>query len=123
MTKPQHRNNEVGPWAEEKLTLLQNYLQAYNTALKHQSFRRVYIDGFAGSPISRIREATPAADALGAFLGDDEAAKDQERFDTRLAPKGTRVQPRISLPSVLRPRPEPRREPQALTEKYGDASR
>lgn len=80
MSKQGHRDNEVGPWAEEKLTLLQNYLQAYNTALKNMPFRRVYIDGFAGSPISRIRDTTTAADAPSAFLDDADAALDQARF-------------------------------------------
>jgi len=38
-----------GSWTEEKLEILKNYLDAYNTALKDKPFRRVYIDAFAGT--------------------------------------------------------------------------
>ena len=38
-----------GSWTERKLEILKKYLDAYNTALKNQSFKRVYIDAFAGT--------------------------------------------------------------------------
>ena len=38
-----------GPWTTEKLGILEEYLDSYTTALKHQPFRLVYIDAFAGS--------------------------------------------------------------------------
>jgi three-Cys-motif partner protein len=38
-----------GAWTEEKLRRLSAYLAAYNTALKKQTFRRLYIDAFAGT--------------------------------------------------------------------------
>jgi three-Cys-motif partner protein len=38
-----------GSWTENKLDILKKYLNAYNTALKKQPFKRVYIDAFAGT--------------------------------------------------------------------------
>ncbi len=46
-----HKFDEVGPWSEVKLEVLQKYASAYRTVLKKQSViqRVVYIDGFAGA--------------------------------------------------------------------------
>lgn len=38
-----------GDWTEQKLKMLQDYLQAYTTALRNQPFRKIYIDAFAGT--------------------------------------------------------------------------
>ncbi|MDE0406401.1 MAG: three-Cys-motif partner protein TcmP [Alphaproteobacteria bacterium] len=38
-----------GPWTEEKLGILERYLDFYTTALKKQAFKLLYIDAFAGS--------------------------------------------------------------------------
>lgn len=38
-----------GAWTEEKLRRVSAYLVAYNTALKKQTFRRLYVDAFAGT--------------------------------------------------------------------------
>ena len=38
-----------GPWTEEKLVILERYLDAYTTALKKQQFELWYIDAFAGT--------------------------------------------------------------------------
>ena len=38
-----------GPWTQQKLNILEHYLDAYTTALKNQPFRLVYIDAFAGT--------------------------------------------------------------------------
>lgn len=53
-----------GSWTEEKLACLSEYLEAYNTALKHQPFRRVYIDAFAGTG-SREAAKVPASEPGG----------------------------------------------------------
>jgi three-Cys-motif partner protein len=45
----------VGPWAQDKLGCLADYLQAYTTALKNQPFKRVYIDAFAGAGTAYLR--------------------------------------------------------------------
>jgi three-Cys-motif partner protein len=42
-----------GRWTEAKLEALRKYLHAYNQALKHQPFRRAYIDAFAGTGYRR----------------------------------------------------------------------
>ena len=38
-----------GDWTEEKLDILENYLNIYTTALKNQHFKLLYIDAFAGT--------------------------------------------------------------------------
>ena len=38
-----------GAWTDEKLRVLQGYLSAYTTALKNTSFRKGYLDAFAGT--------------------------------------------------------------------------
>lgn len=78
--KKDHRDNVVGPWAEEKLTTLEKYLSAYTLALKNQRFRLIYIDAFAGSPLVRIRLREGALDEPNPFLGDEEAAIEQEQY-------------------------------------------
>ena len=42
-------NQFGGPWTEEKLDILEAYLDAYTTALNNSGFQLVYIDAFAGS--------------------------------------------------------------------------
>jgi len=53
--KKDHQERTVGPWAAEKLDALEAYLNFYTTALKNQRFKRVFIDAFAGSPVSKVR--------------------------------------------------------------------
>jgi three-Cys-motif partner protein len=38
-----------GIWTQEKLEKVGHYLQTYSTALKNQSFKRIYVDAFAGT--------------------------------------------------------------------------
>jgi three-Cys-motif partner protein len=38
-----------GNWTRDKLRILEDYLKAYTTALKNQSFRLWYVDAFAGT--------------------------------------------------------------------------
>jgi three-Cys-motif partner protein len=45
-----------GKWTQEKLEKVGNYLQTYSTALKNQSFRRVYVDAFAGTGYVNFKE-------------------------------------------------------------------
>ena len=46
----------VGPWAREKLAILENYLQAYCRVFKNQSWAKtVYVDAFAGSGRAKLR--------------------------------------------------------------------
>lgn len=53
--KKDHRENRVGPWAEQKLTALEKYLTYYCLYLSKKNFTLVYIDGFAGAPITKVR--------------------------------------------------------------------
>lgn len=43
-----------GEWTQKKLQVLEEYLERYNTALKNQPFRRIYIDAFAGTGYTSI---------------------------------------------------------------------
>ena len=38
-----------GDWTQEKLGILELYLDAYTTALKNKPFHLVYVDAFAGT--------------------------------------------------------------------------
>lgn len=38
-----------GPWTQEKLEILRQYLDRYTTVLKKRSFRLTYVDAFAGA--------------------------------------------------------------------------
>lgn len=48
MTKPQS-TGFGGQWTIQKLDILEEYLDAYTTALKNQSFSLMYLDAFAGT--------------------------------------------------------------------------
>jgi len=74
-----HKQITVGPWATQKLDALEAYLRYYNTALKKQSFTRVYIDAFAGSPVSKVRGSGEPVEP-SPFLDDTEDSKAQEEF-------------------------------------------
>ncbi len=74
-----HKENTVGPWAAQKLNALEAYLRYYNTALKKQPFTRVYIDAFAGSPITKVRGSDVSPEP-GPFFEELEDAKAQEEF-------------------------------------------
>jgi three-Cys-motif partner protein len=53
-----------GAWTERKLSVVRRYLEIYGQALKNQSFRRVYIDAFAGTGdrTDKRRESLPLLD-------------------------------------------------------------
>ena len=44
-----------GDWTIQKLEILEDYLNAYTTALKNQSFSLMYIDAFAGAGYFSLR--------------------------------------------------------------------
>lgn len=78
--KRDHTESVVGPWAEDKLELLEKYITAYNVALKNKPFKRVYIDGFAGAPVCKIRSKALEETTPSPFLEDEETTEAQERF-------------------------------------------
>lgn len=53
-----------GPWTQRKLAVVREYLKLYATALKNQSFQRIYIDAFAGTGdrTDKRRESLPLLD-------------------------------------------------------------
>ena len=78
-----------GDWTEQKLTILADYLSAYNTALKKQPFRRVYVDAFAGTG---YREKRQREFGLRGFFSDLEEGAPQ-RFLKGSAKRALEVQP------------------------------
>lgn len=47
-----------GEWTKEKLTIIDDYLKFYVTALSHQKVKLVYIDAFAGSGKTCLADGT-----------------------------------------------------------------
>ncbi|MYN65519.1 MAG: three-Cys-motif partner protein TcmP [Acidobacteria bacterium] len=54
-----------GAWTEEKLGILERYLDAYTTALKSTPFKLVYIDAFAGTGLIDLQEDRDAVGFRG----------------------------------------------------------
>ncbi len=73
-----HKESTVGPWAAQKLNALEAYLRFYNTALKKQNFHRVYIDAFAGSPVSQMRKSSLVSEPSPFFDEFDDASAQEE---------------------------------------------
>ena len=70
-------NNTVGPWAQDKLDSLGQYLDFFTKVLKNQRHwckGTIYVDAFAGSGRSKVR--TKASDPLGGLLAELGAEKD-----------------------------------------------
>ena len=66
-----------GDWTVKKLEVIENYLDAYTTALKKQRFRLVYIDAFAGdgtvtleTPDSEFRRVVDGSARLALEVND-----------------------------------------------------
>lgn len=58
-----------GPWTQIKLDMLRRYLIAFNTALQYrpterQRFRRIYIDGFAGTGECEILSGSQSVETI-----------------------------------------------------------
>lgn len=72
-----HRERSVGPWAEQKLDALEQYLNAYMLVMKNQRFKLFYVDAFAGAGVLRVRPRnegeTAVQDLLIPDLNDDDA--------------------------------------------------
>jgi three-Cys-motif partner protein len=45
---------DVGPWTEDKFSLIRNYCQIFSSAMKNKWPTRIYIDLYAGSGLCRI---------------------------------------------------------------------
>ncbi len=55
-----------GQWTIDKLNILENYLNAYTTALKSQDFKLMYIDAFAGT--GKIEFPTETINDVSGFV-------------------------------------------------------
>lgn len=77
--KKSHGEKTVGPWAREKLDALEKYLNFYCSVLKNQNFKLVYIDGFAGAPITSVRKTPDNEQSLESW-----ARAGIEDFDDRV---------------------------------------
>ena len=84
---------EVGPWAQEKLTCLRKYLEAYTTILRKQKWcnRYFYIDAFAGPGTLRVRQQHDDPDPLPLF---DDASSVPDDVGARYYIAGS---PRVAL--------------------------
>lgn len=74
-----------GQWTEVKLGILENYLDAYTTALKKQSFNLMYIDAFAGTGQITSSSDTGRTGFYGLLQNhliniDDDTAEDLHNF-------------------------------------------
>lgn len=80
-----------GDWTEVKLAALREYLKMYATALKNQSFGRIYIDAFAGtgyrSQPTKLDEGTSLFEE---FKETDQFAKGSARIALEIDPPFTR---------------------------------
>ena len=61
-----------GLWTIKKLEILEDYLNAYTTALKNKSFTLIHIDAFAGA--GRIERRLDDGDAIEFLHGSTERA-------------------------------------------------
>jgi len=66
-----------GGWTEKKLEILRKYLDSYNTVLKNQPFKRVYIDAFAGTG---YRQQRKRQHKMRAFFGELEQNESKQFF-------------------------------------------
>lgn len=73
-----------GPWTEEKLERVRQYLGLYTTALKNQSFSLLYIDAFAGSGIRSLEHSTD--NTLFEFEGMDQFVRGSARMALEVQP-------------------------------------
>jgi len=80
--KRDHKEKTVGPWAKEKLDALEEYLKYYNTVLKNQPFKRIFIDAFAGACNTKIRNSKSTDSELELELFDEEDAADIGEYIT-----------------------------------------
>src|SRR5688572_30209462 len=94
------KDNTVGPWAAEKLGILEQGLNYWTTRLKYKTqWQRVYVDAFAGAGLSEVRRrpkddapVSPQMDDLFAGMA-SQGASDPVEEEVRYL-KGS---PRVAL--------------------------
>lgn len=71
----------VGPWAKEKLDILERYLEYYTKRLKNQTqWKTIYFDAFAGGGRAQIRGAPKPLDQDYDLWGEGHRAPEQAEF-------------------------------------------
>jgi three-Cys-motif partner protein len=88
-----------GPWTEQKLAILRNYLGACTTALSKTSFKKGYIDAFAGTG---QRESTASAKLEKAETVRRETGSEQGDLPTLGDPGDAEGEPRQFLDGSAR---------------------
>jgi len=80
------KDGSVGPWAREKLATLHDYLSAYTTTLKNQTWcaGTIYVDAFAGPGRAPLRTKTPIVNQADA-LADTQRLVDYIKGSPRVA--------------------------------------
>ena len=74
-------NRFGGHWTEEKLKVLENYLNAYSKALRYENFKKFYIDGFAGcGEIYTTRQSNSISQYSGWLEEFEEFDENQKNF-------------------------------------------
>jgi three-Cys-motif partner protein len=81
-----------GDWTDQKLDVVQRYLQSYTTALKNQPFRKLYIDAFAGTGYREARGSEVADNGQG-LLFPDLAEEEPQRLLDGSARRALKSQP------------------------------
>ena len=90
LTMLKSRERFGGKWTLEKLECLRSYLKAYMLVMKNQSFKTGYIDAFAGTGYTRLRQQEQSPDVL--FQG-DMAEPEAEQFRKGSARFALEVEP------------------------------
>jgi three-Cys-motif partner protein len=83
-----------GDWTSDKLGVLESYLSRYTTALKDTSFRKAYIDAFAGTGYREVR-GDPDAQEPDALLFPDLAENEPQELLDGSARLALKTEPRF----------------------------
>lgn len=75
------RHRFGGDWTDQKLDVVQQYLESYTIALKNQPFRKLYIDAFAGTGYREARGSDGADSGQGLLFPDLAEAEPQRLLD------------------------------------------
>jgi three-Cys-motif partner protein len=105
-----------GDWTEQKLEILSKYLSAYNTALKHQPFQRIYIDAFAGTGYREKRQREMSVPGLFEDLQDEAP----QRFLKGSAKRSLEVTPAFHRYIFVESNPAHIQELERLREEHQD---
>ena len=110
-----------GDWTSAKLSVIAEYLQSYSTALKNTSFKKAYVDAFAGSGY-RTRRRCSEVDPNHPFLFPDLADDEPQKLLDGSARQALRTEPRFDKYIYVEQDPGRCRQLEALREEFPDLS-